>query len=208
MSARLRLAATTLLLPLLAVPVAHAGPVSCAWVQDAIDDGTGTAAAAKSPMSDSSMDLEKMALASDGKRVTAWLKVYALAGADQYAPTGRRFTLAFTARTGGKDVRKEVHVLLPAMGPPSADNGATIVTDYTGFEIHVTAQLAKVGLAGLKVAKRKPPTPADRFVHLNAVVERWRGDLATGGAIGDRVDELDGSYAYDHATASCVKVGR
>jgi hypothetical protein len=200
------LLAATVLCTALAVPLAAAGPATCASVVDATNDATAVSGGVAGPKSDTAMDVDKVAIATDASKVTVVLHVYGLTSVDTMAPTGRLFDVDFTVR----GARKHLRVVIDATGRSYADPWATHTVDTAAYEIRVTMPLARLGLSGLRGVNARAKVKPDVFTELGATTQRWRGDLATGQALDDAaVDTARGAIAYAHkAPSSCVKAGR
>jgi hypothetical protein len=200
------LLAATLLGTALAVPLAAAAPAPCTSIADPTNDATAVSGTLASPKSDTAMDVDRVAIATDATRVTVVLHVYGLTAVDTMAPTGRLFDVDFTVR----GAKKHLRVVIDATGRSFADPGADHMVDTAGYEIHVTMSLARLGLTGLRGVNKRSKLKPDVVTELGATTQRWRGDLATGQAVdGTVVDTARGAIAYVHKTpSSCVKVGQ
>jgi hypothetical protein len=193
-------------LPVLSAPVvARAVPVSCFQLADATDDAVGLAGGVSAPRSDSDLDIEKAGIATTAKDIGIWLKLYAFDPVDTSAPTGRRFDLSFTVR----GMTKTVSVAIDHVGSVYASDGVTPKTDFTGFQLHVTVPLAKLGLTGLRTGVPRLHRAGDAVTALSVTTWRWEGrDLAGGMTYGDPADTAAATFRYEHRAPSCIKPGQ
>lgn len=196
--------AALLLLPVLAVPAAHAD-TWCWQASDPFGDATGWVGGQQNPQNDSDMDLKAAGIATtNGGTLVVWIKQWVLDPVDYQAPTGRRWHITFTVR----GVTKTLDVAIDDNRGVTTTSGAHyhLLYDTGVYEIHTWIPLKTIGLGDLKVASRRPPRPADTFTNLTVTTQRWQGTAQSGSVVGDPVvDTMTASFAYPHRAPSCVK---
>jgi hypothetical protein len=163
----------------------------CNLIADAKGDATGTGFGNNGP-NDPALDIVSADLATDATRLTAVIRVAALAGSTDTAPTGRGYDVTFSVKGTTFAVRG---VLSPA-GDRWYDGNGTGVVDKAKNEIRITVPLAKFSVA-IK--------PNDVLTGLKA--NTWRYVGGTANVPMGRVDDAATGATYKVGSPSCVKVG-
>jgi hypothetical protein len=188
-------------------------PKVCQLLQDAPGD-TGTQGTAHAPIPDDQADILSADIASDAKNLTAVLRLKALGPSDNFAPTGRAYSVFWTAPGDANPLY--LQVTIPASGTTaytwgditgSTSNSKGSATGaIAGNEIHMTVPLAALKGIGIKV------DPGTKFTGLGAKSGNLVG-LAPGNPTPATTyatlfyDAAEGGKNYILTQPSCIKVG-
>jgi len=186
-----------------------AAPV-CNLFTDPKDDGTGFVLTDQNYLpNDPQLDIVSGDIASDGKTITAVLRLADLQMTDNNAPTGRTYYVNF----GVGDVELNLSAALDSDGSATYAAGfqdtasraglgaATGVIDVAKKEVRIHAPL--------DIFKEKAALkPGGKIDYVEGLAQRYVGNRTAGRGVTPSADATDPGKGYTLGAPSCVAVGK
>ncbi|MCU1672095.1 MAG: hypothetical protein JWN77_208 [Frankiales bacterium] len=192
-----------------AAPKAKVKPV-CNLFTDQAGDGTGFLLTDQNYLpNDPQLDIVSGDVASDGKQITAVLRLSALDKTDSNAPTGRTYYVNF----GIADVELNLSAAVDQDGVATFQAGyqdtagraglgaVTGVLDTAKKEVRITAPLSIF-------AEKLPLKAGTKLEYVEGLAQRYVGNRTVGRGITPSADATDPGSSYTIGAPSCVAVGK
>lgn len=182
----------------------------CNLFTDAAGDATGFVLTDRDYLpNDPQLDIVSGDIASDGKTITAVLRLSALDASDSNAPTGRTYYVNF----GIGDVELNLSAALDADGTATYQAGfqdtasrsglgpVTGVLDTAKKEVRIHAPLSIF-------AEKLPLKAGTRLEYVEGLAQRYVGNRTAGRGVTPSADDTAQGAGYAIGTPSCVVVGK
>jgi hypothetical protein len=192
-----------------AVAAPKAAPV-CNLFTDPAGDGTGFVLTDQNYLpNDPQLDIVSGDVASDGKSITAVLRLSALEATDTNAPTGRTYYVNF----GIGDVELNLSAALDQDGAATYSAGFQDTASRAGLgEVTGVLDLAKKEVrihAPLAIFAEKLPLKAGtKLEYVEGLAQRYVGNRTAGRGVTPSADATEPGKAYTIGAPSCVVPGK
>ena len=183
---------------------------ACNLFTDQAGDGTGFLLTDQNYLpNDPQLDILSGDVASDGKRITAVLRLSALDKTDSNAPTGRTYYVNF----GIADVELNLSAAVDSDGATTFQAGyqdtasraglgaVTGVLDTAKKEVRITAPLSIF-------AEKLPLKAGTKLEYVEGLAQRYVGNRTAGRGVTPSADATDPGSSYTIGAPSCVAVGK